>query len=77
MDDYSKKAPTWLFKGKAKKLFISQLEVDQAWRDGWHGPMVTKTQAPVLDPVQTDPELGEPVSKPRRKRKYTRRKKAK
>ncbi len=37
MGEFSKKAPTWLFKNGKRKLFQTQLEVDAAWEDGWHG----------------------------------------
>ena len=35
--DPDKTAPTWLFKGGKTKQFLTQEEVDQAWKDGWNG----------------------------------------
>ena len=32
---FCKLAPTWLMKGKEKKIFSTQAEVDEAWENGW------------------------------------------
>jgi len=36
--DHYKSAPTWLYRAGESKLFTTQEAVDQAWKEGWHGP---------------------------------------
>ena len=50
--NYYKLAPTWLFKiDGSKKLFMTQAEVDKAWKEGWYGPPWAIQGAPLLSTV--------------------------
>ena len=69
--NYYRLAPTFLYDGKGgSRLFKTQDEVDQAWKDGWFGPpwlnnvsppmsqMEWEVKADLLDAVGHDPRYS-------------------
>lgn len=69
--NYYRLAPTWLFHNEYDpKIFRTQEEVDEAWREGWYGPkgykeskkgdqlisdMGLETKADIFGAIASDP----------------------